>query len=199
MPARKNEDKVRSRLLFLRQFLSRPKEVASVLPSSEQLVNELIAGVKDLHVKTVLEYGPGTGAITGYLLDALPPGVRYLAAEPNANFREHLVAQGFEIEIIADYAQNIAPYVIEAIGEVDFIVSGLPLSVMPPEVLQSLVESTHRMLRQGGTFRQFIYTHTLLTGKMQRLMATLQTNFSVVKTSTVFWNFPPATIIRCIK
>lgn len=199
MTPRKPHDEAKSRLVFLRQFLERPTEVASVIPSSKKLVQCLIAGAEKMGARTVVEYGPGTGAITAALVDLLPADTRYLAAEPNATFRKHLQEAGFEIEIIPGYAQDIAEEILARAGEVDLVVSGLPCSIMPVDVLASLFESTNKILRQGGEYRQFVYTHTLMMPKMRKMMAMLRGRFSRVETSSVWLNFPPATIIRCTK
>ncbi len=194
---RKNEGK--SRRLFLRQFFEKPGEVASVIPSSSNLVNGLLQGFDFDNLKLVVEYGPGTGAITYKVLEKMPGSAKFVAAEPNEVFRAHLIEDQLPIEIIPDYAQNIAPRVLKEFGAADLVVSGLPCSIMPLEVLQDLFLSTNNLLRVGGEFRMFIYTHTLLMPKMHKMLALLRKNFSKVETSMVWQNVPPATIIRCIK
>ncbi len=194
---RKNEGK--SRWLFLRQFFEKPGEVASVIPSSSNLVNGLLQGFDFESLTLVVEYGPGTGAITYKILERMPASARFVAAEPNEVFRAHLIEQQLPIDIIADYAQNIAPRVLKEFGAADLVVSGLPCSIMPLDVLHDLFLSTNNLLRVGGEFRMFIYTHTLLMPKMHKMLVLLGKNFSKVETSVVWQNFPPATIIRCIK
>ena len=194
---RKNEGK--SRWLFLRQFFEKPGEVASVIPSSPNLVNGLLQGYDFNKLKLVIEYGPGTGAITYKVLEKMPASAKFVAAEPNEVFRAHLVEEQLPIVIIPDYAQNIAPRVLKDYGAADLVVSGLPCSIIPLNVLQDLFLSTNNLLRIGGEFRMFIYTHTLLMPKMHKMLAMLRKNFSKVETSVVWQNVPPATIIRCIK
>jgi phospholipid N-methyltransferase len=194
---RKNEGK--SRWLFLRQFFEKPSEVASVIPSSSNLVSGLLQGYDFNNLKLVVEYGPGTGAITYKVLERMPAGAKFVAAEPNEVFRAHLLEEMLPIDIIPDYAQNIAPRVLETYGAADLVVSGLPCSIMPLDVLQDLFLSTNNLLRVGGEFRMFIYTHTLLMPKMHRMLALLRKNFSRVETSMIWQNVPPATIIRCTK
>jgi phospholipid N-methyltransferase len=188
-----------SRWLFIRQFFKRPGEVASVIPSSPNLVRGLLAGFNFSSLKLVIEYGPGTGAITYQILEKMPEGAKFIAAEPNPVFRAHLMEEMLPIEIIPDYAQNIAPRVLEIHGQADLVVSGLPCSIMSLDVLQELFESTSKLLKKDGEFRMFIYTHTLMMPKMHQMMTILRKNFSRVDTSVVWLNFPPATIIRCVK
>lgn len=173
--------------------------MASVIPSSTNLVRGLLRGFNFEKLKLVVEYGPGTGAITYQILEKMPEGAKFVAAEPNPDFREHLVDEMLPVEIIPDYAQNIAPRVLASYGPADLVVSGLPCSIMPIEVLQELFESTDKLLKDGGEFRMFIYTHTLIMPKMHHILKILKKHFSHVETSVVWLNFPPATIIRCIK
>ena len=199
MGATKVKDANKRRGLFLRQFIERPTEVASVVPSSSKLVQALIAQVPYQDVRLAIEYGPGTGAITEKLRSLLPDTATYVAAEPNEAFRAHLIEEGLKIELIPNYAQNIAEEVLGRYGEADIIVSGLPCSVIPLETLQEIFQSTHRLLRSGGEFRMFIYTHTLIMPKMHRMISMLEQTFTNVETTVVWLNLPPATVIRCIK
>lgn len=194
---RKSEGK--RRWLFLKQFFEKPGEVASVLPSSTNLVDGLLKGYDFTALKLVIEYGPGTGAITYQILERMPKDAKFVAAEPNEVFRGHLMEEMLPIEIIPDYAQNIAATVLERYGAADLVVSGLPCSIMSIDTLKDLFGSTQKLLRDGGEFRMFIYTHTLLMPKMHRMLALLKGSFSRVETNVIWRNVPPATIIRCIK
>lgn len=194
---RKSEGK--RRWLFLKQFFEKPGEVASVLPSSTNLVDGLLKGYDFTALKLVIEYGPGTGAITYQILEKMPKDAKFVAAEPNEVFRGHLIEEMLPIEIIPDYAQNIAATVLERYGPADLVVSGLPCSIMSMDTLKVLFESTQKLLRDGGEFRMFIYTHTLLMPKMHRILGLLRRNFSSVETEVVWRNIPPATIVRCTK
>lgn len=194
---RKSEGK--RRWLFLKQFFEKPGEVASVLPSSTNLVDGLLNGYDFTALKLVIEYGPGTGAITYQILEKMPKDAKFVAAEPNEVFRGHLIEEMLPIEIIPDYAQNIAATVLERYGPADLVVSGLPCSIMSMDTLKVLFESTQKLLRDGGEFRMFIYTHTLLMPKMHRILGLLRRNFSSVETEVIWRNIPPATIVRCTK
>ena len=170
-----------------------------MVPSSQLLVDGLLEGVDFESLKIVVEYGPGTGAITYKVIEKMPRDTKFIASEPNEVFRAHLAEEMLPIEIIPDYAQNIADRVLASHGAVDLVVSGLPCSIMPIEVLIELFASTHKILRPGGEFRMFVYTHTLLMPKMHKMLKILREKFSNVQTSVVWGNFPPATIIRCVK
>jgi len=203
----------KKKIIFLRQFLARPKEVASVIPSSTGLVRRLLADYDFAHARLVVEYGPGTGAITKQILIHLPETCSYVGAEPNAVFRDLLTKdilrhQGDQTSnekklgmrtLIADYAQNISQKVLKEFGQADLVVSGLPCSIIPLDVLRDLFASTHKLLRDGGEMRMFVYTHTLIMPKMSQMMQLLSAQFKEVFTDIEWSNFPPATVIRCVK
>ncbi len=199
MGVNKIKDQKKNRALFIKQFLERPGEVASIIPSSDELVSALIAGVNYKELNLVVEYGPGTGVITEALRPRLRKEAIYLAAEPNSAFRQHLSESGLEIELLADYAQNISERVLANHGQADLVVSGIPCSVIPVESLRSIFESTHKILRFGGEFRMFIYTHTFLMPKIHGMLQNLRGQFTSVNTQAVWLNLPPATVIKCIK
>ena len=186
-------------MMFLKEFLANPSEVASVVPSSRQLADALLRGFVYEHCKVALEYGPGTGVFTRPLRERLPPSAIFAVAEPNPTFQRHIANQNLGIEIIPEYAQNIVPIVKSRFGDVDLVISGLPFSMMTNKTMSEIITATHTMLRQGGEFRLFIYAHTLALPKMRRLMNDLNKQFESVNTFVVWQNFPPATVIRCIK
>lgn len=195
----KPDSSKKSTLVFIRQFLAKPSEVASIIPSSPALVDQMLDGVSFKSMRTVVEYGPGTGAITERLLTVLPADTLYVAAEPNPVFRQHLKEIHPKIELIPDYAQNVSARVLSTHGEVDLVVSGLPCSIIPLHTLEQIFTGTRDMLRNGGEFRMFIYAHTLVLPKMHKILELLSNRFSQVQTRVVWRNMPPAMTVRCIK
>ncbi|BDB12325.1 class I SAM-dependent methyltransferase [Thermus thermophilus] len=94
----------------------------------------------------VLEIGPGPGTNLAYL----PPGVRYLALEPNPFFHPRLRARagalGIDLTLLSGRAEAI-PLPGES---VDLVVGTLVLcSVANPE---KAIEEVHRVLRPGGAY-----------------------------------------------
>ena len=50
--------------LFLRQFVQSPRTVGAVLPSSPALARAMLAPIDFASARTIVEFGPGTGAFT---------------------------------------------------------------------------------------------------------------------------------------
>lgn len=73
-------------LAFLRGFLARPLEVASVVPSSPLLEARVLQAADHGRARCVVERWPGTGGTTRVLLRGIAPQARLLAVELNLGF-----------------------------------------------------------------------------------------------------------------
>jgi len=150
------------------------------------------AGVEQ--ARAVLELGPGTGAITQVISDALPSSSQYLGLELNGTFVQRLrlkfprlrfeqaPAQEF------DFDQALGPE-----GYFDAIVSGLPWASFSEELQIAILDHVLSRLRPGGTFTTFAYTgfHLLPAGRHFR--ALLADRCEVLsRTRTIWRNMPPA-------
>jgi phospholipid N-methyltransferase len=142
------------RLAFFQGFLTRPKEVGSILPSSRFLERRVVelAGVG--HARTIVELGPGTGGTTRATLRAMAGPAKLLAIEINARFARLLrripdprllVHEGSAAEI----AQALAAH---GLPRADAILSGIPFSTMPRELGLEILRSVHDSLLPGGVF-----------------------------------------------
>ena len=189
----------RSKMIFLKEFLANPGEVASVVPSSQRLADVLLDQYDYAQCKVAVEYGPGTGVFTRPLRERLPRSAHFVVAEPNPNFHRYIAQQNLGIVIVPDYAQNIVPVIQKNYGAVDLVISGLPYSMMPYQSIKEIFAATHKILRPGGEFRLFVYWHTLFVPKMRKMVGLLEHNFESVNKEVVWGNFPPATVIRCVK
>lgn len=55
-------------LLFLKQYITKPRTVGAVLPSSKYLTTKMIENVDFNYSSCIVEYGPGTGVFTERIL-----------------------------------------------------------------------------------------------------------------------------------
>src|SRR5215471_5733218 len=84
---------LRTASLFLGQFVRSPRTVGAVSPSSQALARAMLAPIDFGAARTIVEFGPGTGAFTGEIASRLAPGSRYLGIELNAGFVRELRAR----------------------------------------------------------------------------------------------------------
>src|SRR6266536_4768032 len=69
------------RLRFLSAFLREPARVGSLAPSSPALAQAMLRGCDLRNARTVVEFGPGTGAFTRLILERIGRHTTFLALE----------------------------------------------------------------------------------------------------------------------
>lgn len=140
--------------LFLREFLRRPLEVASLVPSSPWLQRRIAAAANLASAETVVELGPGTGGTTSALLAAMAPHARLLAIEINEPFHR-AVQRIADRRLIAHHgsaADLAAALDTHGLGAPDAIVSGIPFSRLSEADGTAVVHAVAEALTPGGRF-----------------------------------------------
>jgi phospholipid N-methyltransferase len=185
--------------LFLRQFVQSPRTVGAVLPSSPALARAMLAPIDFASARTIVEFGPGTGAFTREIARRLVPGCRYLGIELNPTFVRRLADEfprlAFVHGSVADLDQILAT---ERIGAIDAIVCGLPWALLPIALQESVFAAMDRALVPGGLFVTFGYPQSLVLPGAWALRRRLRRSFAHVSHTPVVWgNVPPAFAYIC--
>ncbi len=141
-------------LLFARQFIASPFQVAAVSPSSRFLARAMAAGLGP-HTGPVVEFGPGTGQLTRGILAAGVAPRDLTLIEMSADFARHLHSEFAGATVHRAGAQEAARFA--AAGSVGAVISGLPLLSIPDPVVEAIVAAAFTILRAGGEMRQFTY------------------------------------------
>lgn len=153
-PSGRDRARADSRLTFFREFLRRPDEIGSIIPSSRFLERRLveIAGIATARV--VVELGPGTGGTSRAILGALRPDATLLAVEINNRFASLLraipdprlvVHCGSAVDIVESLVQH-------GLAAPDAILSGIPFSTMPAPLGRRILKAAWSALGPGGRF-----------------------------------------------
>jgi phospholipid N-methyltransferase len=79
--------------LFLKRFLQRPLQVASIIPSSRALVRKVSEKMDFSKPRVIAEFGPGEGCHTREIARQLTPESRLLLFELDPEFAQHLANQ----------------------------------------------------------------------------------------------------------
>ena len=147
----------------------------------------------------VLEYGPGTGAFTKFILRQLKPGARFAAIELNPEFGRIFNAQYPGVQLFQDTVANARVLCDRAgMSSVDCIVSGLPWAAFSTSMQAKFLDEAMRVLKEGGRFVTFGYVHGAALPTARRFANLLPTYFSAIEKSPVIWrNLPPAFVYRC--
>ncbi|PAU95278.1 hypothetical protein CK503_03525 [Aliifodinibius salipaludis] len=181
-----------STLAYLKSFF-KDKDVASVTPTSRFCVHTVCQPIDFSQDITIVEYGAGAGVFAHYLLDQMTSNSQLYLFETNEILFKKL--QQIEDPRTMFYDQSVE-YVTEwlpedIIGQVDFIISGIPFSFLDAEVKSSVLDQSFKLLRDGGEF--------LAYQTSGHLEDPLRDTFGNVKTSWEWRNIPPMTVYEAVK
>ncbi len=183
----------------LAEFIQKPLATACIAPSSPHLARMMVehAGLAD--ADTVLEYGPGTGVLTGHILRELGPQSKFAAIEINPRFAAMFQAAFPYVPLFQDSVENVRAICDSMeFATVDRVISGLPWAFFPESRQITFLDEMMRVLRPGGRFVTFGYLQSLALPGARRLAALLPTYFTTVSRSPIVWmNFPPAFVHSC--
>lgn len=152
-------------LLFGRNFLKHPRMLGSLIPSSRFLVDRVLGQVDWPRARTVVEYGPGVGTLTGEILRRLRPEATLVAIEMNRDFVRYLrrTVGDRRLQVVeGSAAEADAALSARGLGHADYVISGIPYSTMPPEVRDRILRTTHDVLHTDGAFLVYQFTRAVL-------------------------------------
>lgn len=181
---------------LLRQALSNPRAIASVVPSGQALASS-IARALPAGTVSVVELGPGTGPVTQALLDHGIASNRLLAVEHNRPLGLALRRKFPALPtVIAD--ARFLPFILRDSKwppQVDAIVSSLGLRALSPEAVEEIIRNANLCLRIGGVFIQFSYR----AGSPVPEALCSRLGWKAEPFERVWRNLPPATVWRYTK
>lgn len=190
-----------SRLDYFLQFISQPQAVASVAPSSRALGDTLMKYGKVAEADYVVEFGPGTGAVTQVICRTLKPDAGFLAVEMNPKFVELIRAHYPEVCVVEDNALNTREHMEQqGVTHCDVLISGLPFAAFDDGLQTGLLDAAYDLLRPGGRFVTFTYIHSPFLPRGNRFRDKLRDHFGSVERTPVIWrNLPPAFAYYAVK
>ncbi|MEW6468399.1 MAG: methyltransferase [Bacteroidota bacterium] len=184
---------MKKRLNFLNEFFKKENKVGSVAPSSRFLVRKMVEPIDFDSARVIIEFGPGTGVITTELLKNMRDDAVLYAFEINEEFAQGLsLIRDRRFRLIRDSAERLEEYLAQdGIRHADYVVSSLPLAIIPREVEYTILRAAARALKRGGSFIQFQYS-LASRKKLKEIFHSIKTNFTPI-------NIPPAFVFTCVK
>jgi phospholipid N-methyltransferase len=174
------------RALFFKRFLQRPLQVASIVPSSKALVKRVARKMDFTHPRVIAEYGPGEGVHSREIARRMSADSQLLLFELDAAFARDLQRQFADdprVHVVHGDAAKL-PEELKRLGiaHCDYILSGIPFSILEIKKKRALLEKTYEALADGGRFIIYQVTNEL------RQHATL---FDRAESEYVLQNIPP--------
>lgn len=172
--------------LFFKRFLRRPFQIASITPSSKALVKRVARKIDFSKPRVIAEYGPGEGVHSREIARRMLPGSQLLLFELDPAFSRDLRRQFADdprVHVInGDAALLLEELESRGISKCDYILSGIPFSILEISKKRALLAKTYEALADDGRF--IIYQ---VTNELQQ-HATL---FDRVESEYFLQNIPP--------
>jgi phospholipid N-methyltransferase len=150
--------------LFLKRFLQRPMQVASIVPSSRTLVGKVSGKMDFSKPRVIAEFGPGEGVHTREILRRLNPDSHLLLFELDAELANYLRDQfraDKRVTVLntdaAELPQELAKL---GLSHCDYVVSGIPFSILEKEKKRQLLRNTYDVLKPEDHAAFIIYQVT---------------------------------------
>ncbi|MCB2408026.1 class I SAM-dependent methyltransferase [Hymenobacter lucidus] len=176
---------------FVEEFFRNPATVGSLVPSSRELTDKVMAPIDFAQAHCIVEYGPGTGVFTEVLLARRRPETVLVLIEVSRRFcrllQERYAAHA-NVHVIHGSADKTGEY-LQSLGiqQVDYVVCGLPFSSLPRRLGWRILAHTRQLLAPAGQLILFQYSlqNMKLFGKFFRLR----------EQEHVLLNLPPAYVL----
>lgn len=183
---------IQDNLLFLSRWIKAPLRIGAVVPSSRSLARAMAAQLPPEY-EICVELGGGTGSLTRSLLESGVPPEKLVVLERDPQLAALLRKRFPKVRVVQGDAGRLASILrAHGIGQVDAIMSSLPLVSMPRRVRQRVVAGGFAALKPGGVFVQ--YTYGLMPPVPRREAARLQ--FAGTLRARIWQNIPPAAVWR---
>ncbi len=184
-------------LVFFQVMLRNPIGVSAVAPSSQKLAEAM---AQDLQLKpdeSLIELGPGTGALTAQIRRILPASDAYLGIELEGEFVRHLQGRFPDLTFVQNtVAQAHQVHAESGLPPAKAIISGLAISTLPEPVQIDLIKNIDRLMTPGSLFRMFQYVHAYPFPSSIRFRQRMRELFtSYERSRIVFKNIPPAYVL----
>jgi phospholipid N-methyltransferase len=151
--------------LFFKRFLQRPFQIASIVPSSKALVERVASKMDFSQPRVIAEYGPGEGVHSREVARRMTADSHLLLFELDPAFARDLERQFADdprVHVIHGDAASL-PFELKRRGIAccDYILSGIPFSILKIEKKRALLRKTYDALAPGGSFIIYQVTNEL--------------------------------------
>jgi len=179
--------------IFVREFIKNAKQIGSVAPSGKSLASKLLRDIDFESARLIVEFGPGTGAITRAIVERLHPECRLISIEANAQFMSKLneLYPAENVDFIEGYAQDIVKILKNQNIDtpVDAFISSLPLTLISAEHITEIMKGMLELLKPNGSYVQYQYS--------TQGMKAIKNHWHISSTSIALMNIPPSIVYRC--
>lgn len=180
-------------LLFFKRVLANPVQVGYLVPSSPFLTRRTAKFIDYSRARTVVELGPGEGCHSRRIARRLQADSKLILIELDAHFAEHLRSQfagDRRVSVVnADALQLPETLADLDATEPDYIVSGIPFTIMERDLRERLLANIARAM--GPQTRFITYQASLRISDHE--------HFNLVRREHCLFNVPPLHVMELCK
>lgn len=186
-------------IAFLKEFVKHPTKVGAIAPSSPGLVDAMVDWFDWDEIRSVVEFGPGTGVFTSSIIRRCHQDAKFFAVERSAEMAEIARQRCPDATVFEDSATNLDQLCDQVgIDQIDAVICGLPWASFPESLQQEIMETMISRMRPGAKFATFAYWQGVVLPAGRRFSRRLRSSFQTVERSQTVWkNLPPAFVYRC--
>jgi phospholipid N-methyltransferase len=179
---------------FFQAFLKNPLKVGAIAPSSGELTQKMVDGIKPTVNSVILELGVGTGAFTKRIQEITPNKDSYLGIELDKDLIKSLRTKFPDMRFMCGNAcKSFALHKRSKLGKVDYIVCGIPFVTLPNDVGDKILLEIEKFMDQGCMFRTFQYAHGYYMPSAIKLREFMRDRYGKSSKSPIIMkNVPPA-------
>lgn len=177
------------RALFLRSFLTHPRRVGAVLPTSGRAVRDMLDLADLPAADLVVELGAGTGSHTGQVLSRMGPQARLLSFEIDPRLADAVRSRVRDprLTVLTESAEHLERHLAGERPQV--VVSALPFTSLPHGLGRTILDRAAAALAPGGTLLVLQYS-PLIAADLHRVFGSVRRRVSLL-------NVPPAFLYAC--
>ena len=189
-----------SALNYIANYLRDPN-IASICPTSSFGIARIFRKMDFSTDCNVVEFGPATGVITRALLKRLTAGSKVVAIDTNERFLNILRKEVTDprLSIHHTSAENILECLREANApSAKYVISGIPFTMLPPNVAENIVRDTYAALETSGKFLVYQFLKPEIAGA-KGIHTYLPNNFQHIDKEIEWLNIPPLWVYEATK
>lgn len=147
--------------LLLKRFFQKPRQIAYVVPSSRALTRRVADKMDFSKPRVIVEYGPGEGCHSREILRRMCPKSHLILIELDPELMECLRRQFAghpQVTLVHGSAADVLS-ILARLGHshCDYIVSGIPFSLIPDEPKRDMLQRTNEALRPAKHSAFLVY------------------------------------------
>jgi len=174
--------------VYFRHWLRAPLTMGSVAPASASLCRLVTDNIVREPGEYIIETGGGTGAVSRALLAAGVPAERLKVVEIDPELVAHLRNTHPDVNVIEGDARKLPDLLPpEVVGKVGTVICGIPLTMLPVEVMRPIVDGMFAVMPPG---RRFLHYSFCITSPLPYRKLGIKSE----RVGFTLGNFPPASV-----